>query len=345
MCIIIVKQHEQQLPTTHLRKSAQINGDGLGIVWLDTFEVSYHKSKDWKLLKTNRPFIAHFRYATIGKINRANTHPFVCGNNKDELLMMNGTIHELGNVKECDTKILAEQLGDVPRQDWKERLYQYDCRFVSINTRTRTFQLYNKDLWTRTNGTWYSKDNVIQDNLVAVYGTLKKGFHNNSLLRGSTYIGKGVTQKKYPMVAQGIPYLIEDEGKGFNVDVQLYAVSDSTLDSLDSLEGHPTWYQRKEIEVVIGGKTWTAWIYFNIKEKVNGREMLQSFRRAVPQRFTFDDYEPYTPWWRQQEWDEGNVQCPDCHEPLIKRSAIDYECDDCLIVWPVEQLRQKGILI
>ena len=73
--------------------------------------------------------------------------------------------------------------------------------------------------------------------------------------------------------------------------------------------------------------------------------MLQSFRRAVPQRFTFDDYEPYTPWWRQQEWDEGNVQCPDCHEPLIKRSAIDYECDDCLIVWPVEQLRQKGILI
>ena len=99
MCIIIVKQHEQQLPTTHLRKSAQINGDGLGIVWLDTFEVSYHKSKDWELLKTNRPFIAHFRYATIGKVNRANTHPFVCGNNKDELLMMNGTIHELGNVK------------------------------------------------------------------------------------------------------------------------------------------------------------------------------------------------------------------------------------------------------
>ncbi len=86
--------------------------------------------------------------------------------------MMNGTIHELGNVKECDTKILAEQLGNVPRQDWKERLHQYDCRFVSINTRTRTFQLYNKELWTRTNGTWYSKDNVIQDNLVAVYGTL-----------------------------------------------------------------------------------------------------------------------------------------------------------------------------
>ena len=345
MCIIIVKQHEQQLPTSNLKLSAQINRHGLGIVWLDTFEVSYHKSKDWKLLKTNRPFIAHFRYATIGKIGRENTHPFVCGKNKDELLMMNGTIQELGNIIECDTKILAKQLGNVPRQDWKERLSQYDCRFVSINKRTRTFQMYNKDLWVKDRGTWYSKDNVLQDTLVAVYGTLKKGFGNNTLLKGSTYVGKGETKNKYPMVASGIPYLIEEEGKGFNVDVELYAVSKSTLESLDSLEGHPNWYRRKEIDIVIGKKTKRAWIYFNLVEKVNGRQLLKTFRRAVPQRFTFADSEPYIPWYRQAEWDEGHVECPDCHEPLKKRSAIDYECEDCLIVWPVEQLRQKGILI
>ena len=75
-----------------LKNSARINPHGLGIVWLDTYKVSYHNSKEYNLLKTDRPFIAHFRYATVGAVNRENTHPFVCGNNSDELLMMNGTI-------------------------------------------------------------------------------------------------------------------------------------------------------------------------------------------------------------------------------------------------------------
>ena len=97
MCIIIVKQNNNTLAPSTIKKSSQINPHGLGIVWLDTFEVTYHKSKDYKVLLTDRPFIAHFRYATIGKIGKANTHPFVCGKNKDEMLMMNGTIHHLGS--------------------------------------------------------------------------------------------------------------------------------------------------------------------------------------------------------------------------------------------------------
>ena len=78
------------------KTSSRINPHGLGIIWLDTFEVTYHKSKDYKTLLTERPFIAHFRYATKGAINLANTHPFICGKNKDEMLMHNGTIKGLG---------------------------------------------------------------------------------------------------------------------------------------------------------------------------------------------------------------------------------------------------------
>ena len=79
-----------------LYTSSVINPDGLGIVWLDTFEVTYHNSKEYKKLLTDRPYIAHFRYATVGKVNKANTHPFICGKQEDELLMMNGTIKGLG---------------------------------------------------------------------------------------------------------------------------------------------------------------------------------------------------------------------------------------------------------
>ena len=322
MCIIIVKQHKQQLPTANLKRSAQINRHGLGIVWLDTFEVSYHKSQDWKLLKTTRPFIAHFRLATIGKVGRENTHPFVCGKNTDELLMMNGTIRELGNWRECDTKILAGKLGDIPRHKWKENLSQYDCRFVTINKRTRTFQLYNKSLWTKDRNTWYSKDNVIQENLVAVYGTLKRGFGNNYLLRGSSYIGKGETKNRYPMVASGIPYVIDNEGKGHNIDIELYAVSDTTLAELDSLEGHPTWYRRPMYEL------------------------------NTPQTFTFADTPSYTPQWRLNQFDsesavqqEGQIECPDCYQPLLERTPVDFECQDCSTIWTIEELREKGITL
>jgi len=333
MCIIIVKQNNNTLAPSTIKKSSQINPHGLGIVWLDTFEVTYHKSKDYKVLLTDRPFIAHFRYATIGKIGKANTHPFVCGKNKDEMLMMNGTIQHLGNVLECDTKVLAKALGEMGRQTWKDELSQYDCRFVTTNKRTRTFQIYNKHLWTKKDGTWYSKDNVLQDNLVAVYGTLKKGFGNNYLLRNSTFIGKGVTKKKFPMVASGIPYVLKEEGKGHFIDIELYAVSDTTLKDLDSLEGHPTWYKREVTDVLVKGKTYSAWLYFNPKEKINGRPLLKSFERPKPtyyepkQIFTFADHEPWTPPHRQHHDVEV---CPDCEESLEPNYTMaNYYCHQC----------------
>ena len=111
MCVIIIKQKGKDVPSNVLNSSARINPDGLGIVWLDTFEVSYHESKEYKVLETDRPYIAHFRYATIGKICKENMHPFECGVNKDELFMMNGTVKGYGNANMTDTEALAIELG------------------------------------------------------------------------------------------------------------------------------------------------------------------------------------------------------------------------------------------
>ena len=96
MCVIIIKQKKQMMSREIAKTSARINPHGLGIVWLDTFEITYHESKDYGLLLTDRPFIAHFRYATVGAVNRENMHPFQCGVQKDEWLMMNGTIKGMG---------------------------------------------------------------------------------------------------------------------------------------------------------------------------------------------------------------------------------------------------------
>jgi gamma-glutamylcyclotransferase (GGCT)/AIG2-like uncharacterized protein YtfP len=275
MCVIIIKQVGLQVTDATLKKASTINPDGLGIVWLDTFETTYHKSNEYMVLSTDRPYIAHFRYATVGAVGISNTHPFVCGKNTNEYLMMNGTIRGLGNHADCDSKVLAISLGDISRNKWKKKLEEYDSRFVTINVRNRTFQVYNKKLWTVVDGVWYSKDSVAEDTLVAVYGTLRKGESNYwNYLTNSSYIGKGKTAHKYPLVISGLPYLIEEEGIGHHVEVDIFSVTGTVLQRLDMLESHPVWYQRKRVAIDTKQGVKECWIYFNIKTKIKATDVL-----------------------------------------------------------------------
>lgn len=339
MCVIIIKQKNNVMPTEIAKNSARINPHGLGIIWLDTFEVTYHKSKEYKQLITERPFIAHFRYATVGAINKENTHPFVCGRNTDEMLMMNGTIKGLGNDKVCDSKALAIQLGSKARQTWKTELEQYDCRFVTVNLRTRSFQIYNRNLYTYRDGIWYSKDNVLQENLIAVYGTLKKGFSNYfRYLKNAKYIGRGTTAEKYPLVVKGLPYLVDKKGVGHNVVVDLFKVSDSQLKSIDALEGHPRWYVRKQIKVTSQGRTYTAWTYFNPQEITPSTELHKSFKHHVPQApslFESDVDLNETHTTIEYGWDDNDFPtsetptCIDCYGDVEFDGFSNYYCSSC----------------
>ena len=108
--------------------------------------------------------------------------------------------------------------------------------------------------------------------LVFVYGTLRSGYHNHFLVSNGASgtsknikIGKGKTKNKYALYEHGIPYLVEDE-KTSKVTGELYMVDISTLQNLDLLEGHPKWYRRKLIKVLVGETEHLAWTYFNKKQ-------------------------------------------------------------------------------
>ncbi len=369
MCVIIIKQTDKQLSKTILRTSSRINPHGLGVVWLDTYETTYHKSSDWKKLVTNRPFIAHFRFATKGKINKANTHPFVCGKNKHELLMHNGTIPNIGTDAKSDSRMLAEYLGDMPRHSWATELAEYDSRFVTINTRTRTFQIYNKELWTKQGEVWYSKNNVIKDNLVAVYGTLKKGNSNYyHYLRNETFIGKGKTTMKYPMIVPGLPYVIDKPGKGHLIDIDLFAVSNDKLKDLDRLEGHPTHYKRREITVLVKGRVYKAWLYFGQGQEYKGKQLHSSYEKTYPKftlrdrSYTYADSKEWTPWWRQEEYlketesvasdtqcfelnyNQDSRLCPDCSQATEQDPySMEWWCHSCQKFETEEVMKQFKI--
>lgn len=96
--------------------------------------------------------------------------------------------------------------------------------------------------------------------LLAVYGTLRKGYGNYaSYLQTATYLGTVTTLEKYRLVVIDYPCLLPFNGEGHQVMVDLFDIDASTLKKIDALEEHPTVYQRKKIEMSNGD---LAWIYF-----------------------------------------------------------------------------------
>jgi len=96
--------------------------------------------------------------------------------------------------------------------------------------------------------------------LVFVYGTLKKGYGNNYLLKNSKFVGMGFTKNKYFMQREGIafPYAlpsdyfkeIPEHYKG-HILGEVYEVDERTLERLDMLEGHPNFYQREITTIIL----------------------------------------------------------------------------------------------
>jgi gamma-glutamylcyclotransferase (GGCT)/AIG2-like uncharacterized protein YtfP len=102
--------------------------------------------------------------------------------------------------------------------------------------------------------------------VVFVYGTLKRGHGNHVLLKDSDFLGPAITEDKFIMYQSGVPFV----SKHHNMVVisgEAYKVDELTLNRLDMLEGHPTWYKREETPIKYinrEGKiiNTNAWLYF-----------------------------------------------------------------------------------
>jgi gamma-glutamylaminecyclotransferase len=102
---------------------------------------------------------------------------------------------------------------------------------------------------------------------VYVYGTLKRGHHNHTFLKGSKFLGEANTGPGYKLVIRGLPFLLEDtDGEGCTGE--LYEVTNLTLKRLDALEGSPDWYVRKLISVFCNGEEHKAYCYIMPQERM-----------------------------------------------------------------------------
>ena len=112
---------------------------------------------------------------------------------------------------------------------------------------------------------------------VAVYGSLKCGFHNHRVIdmAGGRLVGTGKTKDMYTMRSLGgFPGVFLNEPTS-NISVEVYEVED--IRPLDALEGYPHFYDRTLVRIVYdNGEEEYVWMYF-----LHGNDSYYSTRPVV----------------------------------------------------------------
>jgi len=302
MCVIIVKKGQQKLDQDIAAKALSYNPDGFGIQMLDSGEIyktmDIIEAQDW--LTSERPFVFHARLTTVGKTNIDNVHPVQI--NEHNHLFHNGTVSvpHMWDKDKSDTRFVADTLRKTPWQSWKDVLSLTDSRFAYTRI-SKSGKVYVNRIghWHEQDGVYYSKPNVLDGkHLVAVYGTLRQGWNNNSLLSTATLVSTGSTREQFAMVCNGIPFVSSKPREdGHNIFVEVYAVDDHTLARLDRLENHPEWYTREKTRIELdNGLSVDAWLYFNDSAEYNGKTFYSDYSHyqrpiypAVKAPTIFDD--------------------------------------------------------
>lgn len=84
-----------------------------------------------------------------------------------------------------------------------------------------------------------------------VYGSLKRGFGNHRLLEGSEFIGEARLSRCGAMYSLGGFPAVTLGNRVSPIHGEVYRIDEDTLESLDILEGHPRFYQRTTVTVLM----------------------------------------------------------------------------------------------
>ena len=118
-------------------------------------------------------------------------------------------------------------------------------------TRKILHRLHDKGVITIIKKGYFKKEESFNE-LLFVYGSLKKGFDNHNLLsKSAKRLGKAHTVKKFAMFEDSFgnyPYIIDTPVSKINGE--LYQITRAELmQRIDEFEGAPDFYIRKKIEI------------------------------------------------------------------------------------------------
>jgi gamma-glutamylcyclotransferase (GGCT)/AIG2-like uncharacterized protein YtfP len=111
---------------------------------------------------------------------------------------------------------------------------------------------------------------------VFVYGTLLAGEPNHRLLARARRVCEAATGEGFALFDLGaFPGMVRAR-EGSVVVGEVYEVDGPTLEALDRLEGHPSFYRRTEITLAPPMDAEPVWTYLLRPEQVAGRKRIES---------------------------------------------------------------------
>lgn len=104
----------------------------------------------------------------------------------------------------------------------------------------------------------YPFEPMKEGELVAVYGSLRKGLGNHRVLRDSVLLGQD-TISGWAMFSLGAYPAINKASEDHKIVIEVYRVQNDAVGvGLDNLESYPMYYDRTKVQTAYG----EAWIYF-----------------------------------------------------------------------------------
>lgn len=110
---------------------------------------------------------------------------------------------------------------------------------------------------------------------VMVYGTLKHGCGNHSLMKhiNAKLIGRDSISGGFTMVSfGGFPAVCRDPVGAGTMYGEVYQIDPEHLSALDGLEGHPRWYRREKLTTDYNEIR--AWIYLMPESEIAKKEVI-----------------------------------------------------------------------
>ena len=101
-----------------------------------------------------------------------------------------------------------------------------------------------------------------------VYGTLKKGFCNNGLIKHTEFIGVATSTDRYDVSGYSFPCAYPNK-EGKLLMGEIYKLSKDDFIFTDRLEGNGSLYQREIKDFVCNGKIIRSWIYIILRAGEN----------------------------------------------------------------------------
>ncbi len=178
---------------------------------------------------------------------------------------------------------------------FKEFRMQMDNEINIDSFRKSLHRLHEQGIITIHSRGHFTREQKFEEYLF-VYGSLKKGFDNHTILKEAKYISKAKTIDKFAMYKEedrNYPYIVKNEIIGQSIEGELYQITrEDVLKKIDDFEDAPRYFKHENIWIKTRSRKVkaTTYVLSNSKSSLNQKPLKCWIENKIKIDMNFDDY-------------------------------------------------------